>query len=349
MAESGGTVNIPVVGKQPKKLVVGGLLVVGTAVVIYYARSRKAAAPAAAAASTPADQYPADGTSGNPSDLYSTDPATGQTYGNELAGSGGTLGAFGSGAASGQYYDPATGAYDLTAPYGTQPVTQPFQTQGGPPFSTNAAWTDWVIQELAAQNTSIDTGALTDALGVYLNGQSATAAQQTLIFDALAIGGDPPVAGANGFPPKVQAVHSSGPGVSGTAQVPSLKGKTAAAAAAALTTLGLVAHNGGGNAATGTVNSQTPGAGATVAEGSAVDLGFSAGAAGGTPAGQVTIPVTFGESASSAISKIQGAGLTVSTSPVRNPKSTYVSTGSSPEGGRQVARGSHVVLNVKVS
>ena len=345
MAESGGTVNVPVVGKQPKKLVVGGLLVVGTAVVIYYARSKKAAA--APAAATPADQYPADGTSGNPSDLYSTDPATGQTYGDELAGSGGMLGAFGSGAASGQYYDPATGAYDLTAPYGTQPVTQPFQTPGGPPFSANSAWADWVIQELAVQNTSIDTGALTDALGVYLAGQVPTAAQKTLIFDATAIAGNPPVAGAGGYPPNVKAPAQ--PGMSGTAQVPNLKGKTAAAAAAALTTLGLVAHNGGGNAATGTVSSQTPGAGATVAEGSTVDLGFTAGAAGGMPAGQVTIPVTFGASASSAISKIQGAGLTVSTNPVRSPRSTYVSTGSSPEGGRKVARGSHVILHVKVS
>jgi hypothetical protein len=291
MAETGGTVSVPVVGKQPKKLVVGGLLVVSTAVVIYYVRSKKAAAaPAAAAASTPADQYPADGTSGNPSDLYSTDPATGQTYGDELAGSGGTLGAFGSGAASGQYYDPATGAYDLTAPYGTQPVTQPFQTQGGPPFSSNATWSDWVIQELQAQNPSIDVGALTDALGEFLNGQGVTTAQKTLIFDATAIGGSPPVAGASGYPPKIMALASAG----------------------------------GGTTAPPTTGPVT-----------------------GVPV--VTIPVTFGESANTAIGKIEKAGLTVSTSPVRSPQSTYVSTGSSPEGGRKVARGSHVVLNVKVS
>jgi hypothetical protein len=63
--------------------------------------------------------------------------------------------------------------------------------------------------------------------------------------------------------------------------------------------------------------------------------------------GTVTVPVTFGQRAETAITMIQSAGLSVSTSPVRNPLETYESVGSSPEGGSKVAAGSHVTLNVK--
>lgn len=62
---------------------------------------------------------------------------------------------------------------------------------------------------------------------------------------------------------------------------------------------------------------------------------------------KVTVPVTFGQRAETAISNIQKAGLVVTTNPARNPKNTYVSQGSSPEGGQKVSKGSHVVLNVK--
>lgn len=81
--------------------------------------------------------------------------------------------------------------------------------------------------------------------------------------------------------------------------------------------------------------------------------GTGTGSGGGSTGGgsttppKVTIPVTYGERASSAISKIEAAGLTVSTNPQRDPSKTYVSIGSSPEGGRQVPKGSHIILNVK--
>jgi len=77
--------------------------------------------------------------------------------------------------------------------------------------------------------------------------------------------------------------------------------------------------------------------------------GQSGGSGGGTTsATQVKIPVTFGEQANAAISKLQAAGFKVRTSPTRNPKNTYTSTGTSPEGGKTAAKGSTVTLHVKV-
>ena len=79
-----------------------------------------------------------------------------------------------------------------------------------------------------------------------------------------------------------------------------------------------------------------------------VDLAGAAHPPPPPPAGtKVTIPVTFGERAETAIGHIQRAGLVVTTNPARDPKKTYVSQGSSPEGGQKVAKGSHVVLNVR--
>jgi fibronectin type III domain protein len=196
------TVHVPGVKKPlPGWAVFAGLGGVGVAIVLYY-RSHKAstAATTAASSASTTDQYPPDGTTGNPSDPYSTDPATGQTYGDEAAGSGSALGAYGAGAASGLYYDPATGAYDLTSPYGTDTSTS---SAGGPPFSSNAAWAAWVIQE--EQNLgAADIGAWQNALGLYLEGQPVDAAQKQMIFDARGIAGDPPVAGTGNYPPNIR-------------------------------------------------------------------------------------------------------------------------------------------------
>ena len=271
MAGLEGTINVPLAGKQPKKFVVGGLLVVGTLTVVYYVRKRKTSA---AAATSPASggQYPPDGTTGNPQDLYSTDPATGQTYGNELTGAG-AGGALGSGAASGLYYDPATGAYDLTSPYGTGGTGVSSgnpATPGGPPFANNAAWSNWAIQELQALDPGIDTGALTNALGVYLQGDPITQAQKPLIFDALAIAGDPPVAGTGGYPPKVKTSPTTN---HTTVTVPNVTGDRVENANSALEALGLKSSFGTRKPGVAyVVSAQSPAAGRRVADGSTVHL-----------------------------------------------------------------------------
>lgn len=187
-----GNVTLPGGAKVPKQAAVAGVAAVAVLVGVYYYRKHKQAQQAPAA--TPTDQYPPDGTVGNPQDPYSTDPATGQTYGDEALGSGGTFGAFGglgSGGGSGGGDGSGGGS-------------------GGPPFADNPSWANWTIGQLLATNPNLDPGQLTDAIGVYLAGQQASATQKTLIFDAIAVGGDPPVAGPNGYPPKVQTGGNGG-------------------------------------------------------------------------------------------------------------------------------------------
>ena len=208
------TVKVPGISQPlPKWAVFAGVGGVGVAIVLYYRHKSQSAQPAA----TTTDQYPPDGTVGNPADPYSTDPATGQTYGDEAAGSGGTFGAFGtSGGSAGSGWDSSTGLY--TDPNGntcTNPGADGYcpGSGGGPPFSTNDAWSNWVIGQMQTLNPNLDVGQLTDALGLYLAGQPVDPAQKTLILDAEAIGGPPPVAGTNGYPPNVRTNgHKGGAG-----------------------------------------------------------------------------------------------------------------------------------------
>ena len=219
------TVHVPGVKQpMPKWAVFAGLGGVGVAIVLYYRSKNAASTPAA----TRPDQYPPDGTVGNPADPYSTDPATGQTYGDEAVGSGGTFGAYGGLGGSGlSGWDSNTGLY--TDPNGntcTNPDGSgycPGSSGGGPPFSTNDAWSLWVIQQMQTLNPNVNVGDLTDALGLYLAGQPVDPAQKTLVFDAEAVGGPPPVAGTNGYPPNVRTNGSKGGGSSATNPVTGLK------------------------------------------------------------------------------------------------------------------------------
>jgi hypothetical protein len=184
-----GTVDVPLAGKVNKKVLAGAAGVVTALIIIYYVRKPKAT-PAAA---TTTDQYPPDGTVGDPTDPYSTDPATNQTYGNESVGSGGTFGAFTSGVGTGV----GSGTFDTGSTTSSTTV--------GPPFSRNADWSSYVISQISSTNPNVDVGALTDAIGLYLNGQPLTPTQKQLVFDAIAVGENPPVAGANNYPPQLRS------------------------------------------------------------------------------------------------------------------------------------------------
>ena len=260
MAGLEGTVDVPLAGKIPKKLAVGGVIVVATLTGVYYYRKRKSASAAAPAAAA--------------TDPNAIDPATGIPYGQESGTAGG---AAGPGAASGLYYDPATGAYDLTSPYGTGSTGVSSgnpATPGGPPFANNAAWSNWAIQELQALNPNVDTGALTDALGVYLQGGQVTQAQKTLVFDALAVAGDPPVAGAGGYPPKVRTQPTNN---HTTVTVPDVTGDRVENANSALAALGLKSSFGARKPGVPyTVTAQNPAAGRRVNEGTTVHLTIKA-------------------------------------------------------------------------
>lgn len=306
--------------KVSKPVAAGAVGLVGIGIIYYYTKQKKASAAVPAATST--NQYPPDGTTGDPSDPYSTDPATGQTYGDEAVGSNSTLGAYGSGAASGQYYDPTTGAYDLSSPYGTSPTTQPYQTTGGPPFSNNSAWSDWVIQELQAQNFNIDVGALTDAIGLYLNGQPVDATQAQYVFNSRAIGGDPPVAGTNGYPPNLRTNGSTGGGSgngTGTIQVPNIVGLSAGQAHDAIVAAGLVPTQASGGHASDIVTSQNPTAGTNVAVGSTVTIIVANPSTGGSrtpPPANWKFPAPSGLR----VSSVSNTGYSLSWNPVTGPQ-----------------------------
>ncbi len=222
-----GDIDIPHVGKLPKIAVLGGVGLV-VVLVIVHDRKQAPAASSAPAAAAGSDAYPADGSTGNPDDPYSTDPSTGTTYGNE-AGTG-------AGAGYGGYSDPGYGIQSAADPYpwdGTYGnPSDPFsmdnatgQTYGdegatgggggtgpgtpsGPPFSTNAQWSQYVLAYFGQGGS---TGGMADAIGLYLAGQQVSVAQQGLINDAIAIGGPVPVAGANGYPPSIRVAGGQPP------------------------------------------------------------------------------------------------------------------------------------------
>ena len=353
MAGLEGDMQVPGAGKVSRKAAAGGVIVVFVLVVVYYVRKKSAssassAAATAATAATPSDQYPADGTTGNPQDPYSTDPATGTTYGNEASGSGGAYGAYGSGAASGLYYDPATGAYDLTSPYGTTPSG----SAGGPPFANNSAWSIWVIGQLQAVNYSIDTGALTNAIGLYLDGQALDAAQRQYVFDATAIGGDPPVAGPNNYPPNVRSVPSGTTHTKVT--VPDVVGEALVTAQQNMTYAGLKSHAAGPafhSPEVRVVTKQSEKAGAQVDKGTTVDLTYDISGGAKKPAAhQDTVPDVVGKDLVTAQQDMARAGFRSTAS---GPKftaghGTRVVVSQSAKAGSKWQAGTNVVLKYTV-
>lgn len=340
--------QLPVVGKTKKSILVGGGAVVGILVIIYYVRKKNSssAQQSASQASSSTDQYPPDGTTGDPNDPYSTDPSTGQTYGNETVGSGGTYGAY----ESGSVYGTGTGngivGYDSSGSPVYAPGYQPTGTSGttsGPPFANNASWSNWVIAQAQTNNPNIDIAAFTDALGLYLGGQPLTPTQKQYVFDAQAIGGEPPVAGSGGYPPAIRSNPSS---TSGTHQVavPNVIGSDYG------TAYNRIVYESGLKISPLHINSsyeitgQTPAAGAEVEIGSTVTLTYVPHAPGSAPppTTKVAVPNVVGENYGTAYNKIvYEAGLKLSPTGVN---SNWRVTSQSPSAGTQVNKGTTVTV-----
>jgi len=90
----------------------------------------------------------------------------------------------------------ATGAGNLA---GVQPVA----------YTTNAQWEQGAMAALSNVG-GMDTGALSAALGVYLTGGVPTQAQESLIDQAIAANGYPPVAGPGSYPPGIRQAPPPG-------------------------------------------------------------------------------------------------------------------------------------------
>lgn len=238
-----GTVNIPHVGKLPKAAVLAGVGVTIFLIIRHYQHGAPSTAAAAGAGAAAGDPYPSDGTYGNPDDPYSLDPTTGVTYGDEAAAGlgagyggydvglpgGGGGGGYGISAATDTY--PWDGTYSNSSdPYSMNPATgqtygnsgtvgtSPGVTTGagGPPFSTNSQWSQYVLQYFTTSGFS-DLPGLQSAIGAYLNGQSVTTLQQGYINEATAIAGTPPVTGPGGYPPSIRVTGSTSGGGSSSA------------------------------------------------------------------------------------------------------------------------------------
>jgi len=208
-----------IAGKHVKKSTAYGIGVVAVGVVavaVYRSKHAKTAAAApAAAASTAGDPYPPDGTTGNPGDLYSTDPATGMTYGDEQSQAAGSTGYDAAGYPLGSQADLA---YEQSQGSSGVPVAYPVTGSGsggtgtgGVTFTDNASWAQY-IEAYMVNNLGASAETVGNALGKYITGQPVVAAQQSIIEQAIAFAGPPPVAGTNGMPPSINLAKSGGGG-----------------------------------------------------------------------------------------------------------------------------------------
>lgn len=70
-------------------------------------------------------------------------------------------------------------------------------------FTNNAQWSQYVISYMNDNDIVDDVGPLSAALGKYLSGQPVDATQVSLIEQAIALAGKPPLAGSSGYPPSI--------------------------------------------------------------------------------------------------------------------------------------------------
>lgn len=265
------TVHVPGVGPTKKKwVIVGGaatVLIVGVA----YMRYRNTSAAAAAVnATTPAtgayssgsqDQYPADGTTGNPSDPYSTDPQTGITYGDEGNQGGFYTEGYGP-SMSGQTPYAADSSYGGYYYGNTNPTTNTT-------ISTNEEWLTQAENDL--QGVGYDQATAAAALSKVLAGLPVTAAQKDIFEQALGIDSNPPqgyklpirLINTPATPPPKPTTTTKGP-------IPNVHGETAAAAHIHLVARGF--KSGGGVAGNLIIDHTVPPAGTVANHGSTVTM-----------------------------------------------------------------------------
>jgi LysM repeat protein len=289
---SGGKndIDVPGIGKVPKLAVLAGVGVVLVLVIMHYRSAGSGSGSGTGTAGT--DPYPPDGTTGNPADPYSTDPATGLTYGDEGIGSGAVPAAYGLAGGSGYAGTAAAGSpypWDGTTgnpndPYSMDPSTgQTYGDEGytaagaaagqaGPPFTNNAAWSQYAENYLIT-TLGMDAATVSSALGAYIAGQPVTTAQQDVINQATAIAGTPPVAGPGGYPPSIRLSQS--PASNGTVTVPDVSGVLVEQAVQILNAAGLTVHGPAGVPnVLHIVTGQNPPAGSHVQKGTLVTLQY---------------------------------------------------------------------------
>lgn len=317
---AGGTVKIPGAGRVKKSTaMIGGAVVLVLGIMWY--RNRKGPASSATGAATVTDPAgnvcsvvnPATGyCPGTPQDIAAQQPGSGLN--NAQLGAGGIIG----------YDSHGNPVYGNTVGN---------QVANGPPFATNAAWSQYAITTLDA-NRYKDAATVTASVGAYISGNQVTTAQHDDINAAIAVAGYPPTAGPNGYPPAINLGASQG----GTVTIPNLKGQTAGNAHNALVALQLRPTAAAGQKATEIVSGTQPAAGAKVQIGTYVVI--NAAAAPGS--NLVTVPNTTGMSAGSAHNALVAAGLVPVAPPAQRANMKVSHT--TPAAGSRVPRGTRVTI-----
>lgn len=113
--------------------------------------------------------------------------------------------------ATGYVYGSPEDAAALTALQGYQSPIVNDPTGGGsgstPPsnigYASNGQWVQGVISYMTSNGLVEDPSKLSSALGKYITGSAPTDEEKSLITQAIAVQGYPPIAGPSGFPPNI--------------------------------------------------------------------------------------------------------------------------------------------------
>lgn len=184
-----GTVKTPLGDVKKKTAMYAGIGGLGLLGVVWY-RNKQAASAAASSSST------STGTD------QGTDPQTGYAYGSpeDIA----ALQQMGASGLGGDYGYPYSGGFPNPGGYNPNP------TPTGPgTFTNNAEWAQYA-EDYLANTVGGDAATIGNALGKYITGQPVDDTMVSVINQAIAFAGYPPIAGPNGNPPGFN--HQATPG-----------------------------------------------------------------------------------------------------------------------------------------
>lgn len=190
-----GTVDLPGFGHIKKGYALAGAGVLLVIVVVWY-RQRQSAQAATAAATAATDAVTSD------TSATDIDPATGYPYGSaeDQAALEAQSSYTGDSSYLGDYY-----GYSGDGSYGG---SIPAPTEG---FTTNGEWSQAAEQYMLNSDPNASADSIAAALGKYIAGSPVTSTQQTIVQEAIAFEGYPPVNGPNGYPPSVNVQATGTP------------------------------------------------------------------------------------------------------------------------------------------
>jgi len=177
--------KLPVVGGVPKPVLIGGVLIGGVAAAVIYFKHKSTAAAPASDSNSSGYGYGSYGYAGfTPGNVNPYEYGYGQ-YGYGYYGYGGQF------AGLGGYGSPT-------------PVTNPVTAA-----TTNAGWSQ-AAESYLSGTTGANESTVSAALGKYISGGTVTTDQQTIIQEAIAFEGYPPVPGTNNYPPNIHVSGTTG-------------------------------------------------------------------------------------------------------------------------------------------